>query len=170
MTEWSKNYGANIARRLGFENGKTPSVGTLFTVFSRVDAKALEIVLNRWAEQILSERAKGSARNEERSVTEQASPPESAVTKKRLLAVSIDGKTVRGSRKQGAVDTHLLSVVSHDLGLTIFQEAVDDKTNEIGAVEAVLEALILQGRVVTVDAMLTQKDVAQKIVDKGGTM
>ncbi len=49
------------------------------------------------------------------------------------------------------------------------QEAVSDKTNEIGAVEEVLKALVLEGRVVTMDALLTQRKVAETIVDKGGT-
>ena len=40
--------------------------------------------------------------------------------------VSVDGKCLRGSRKQGAPGTHLLSAVSQRLGLTLAQEAVDD--------------------------------------------
>jgi predicted transposase YbfD/YdcC len=45
---------------------------------------------------------------------------------------------------------------------------VDDKTNEITAVETILEQLVLAGRIVTMDALLTQRHVAQTIVDKGG--
>ena len=45
--------------------------------------------------------------------------------------VALDGKTLRGSRKQGAPGVHLLSALSHHLGLTLAQQAVDDKTNEI---------------------------------------
>ena len=45
---------------------------------------------------------------------------------------------------------------------------VSDKTNEITAVHALLESLVLDGTVVTVDALLTQRDVAQAILDKGG--
>src|SRR5262249_3656399 len=44
----------------------------------------------------------------------------------------------------------------------------DDKTNEITAVETILEQLVLVGRMVTMDALLTQRHVAQTIVDKGG--
>lgn len=84
-------------------------------------------------------------------------------------ALAIDGKTLRGSAGQGACDTHLLSAVSHGLGLTLFQEAVPDKTNEIGAVQTVLGALVLEGRILTRDALLTQKNVAGHIRAKGGT-
>jgi predicted transposase YbfD/YdcC len=45
---------------------------------------------------------------------------------------------------------------------------VDDKTNEITAVETILGPLVLEGRIVTLDALLTQRHVAQTIGDKGG--
>jgi predicted transposase YbfD/YdcC len=54
------------------------------------------------------------------------------------------------------------------LGLTLAQQGVDDKTNEITQVETVLHQLVLQGRVCTMDALLTQRHVAQTIVGKGG--
>jgi predicted transposase YbfD/YdcC len=63
---------------------------------------------------------------------------------------------------------HVLSAVAHDLGLTLAPQAVADKTNEITAVETLLVQGVLQGRIVTMDALLTQKDVAQTIVDGGG--
>src|SRR5262249_17741042 len=46
--------------------------------------------------------------------------------------------------------------------------AVADKTNEITAVETVLDQLVLRGRIVTMDALLTQQHVAQAIVAAGG--
>jgi hypothetical protein len=81
----------------------------------------------------------------------------------------MDGKTLRSSAKQGASGAHLLSALAPALGLTLHQKAVPHKTNEIGAVQDVLQALVLEGRVVTVDALLTQRDVAATIVEKGGT-
>ena len=84
------------------------------------------------------------------------------------IALAVDGKTLRGSRKQGAPGGHLLSALSHHLGLTLAQQAVDDKTNEITQVETVLGQLVLKERVVTMEALLTQRHVAQTIVDQGG--
>ena len=147
IAEWGQLYGAELARKLGFKEGKTPSVGTLHTVFRHLDKKAFEACLGKWAECALQH----------------------APTKMPLQGIAIDGKTLRGSRKQGACDTHLLSAVSHGLGLTLYQHAVDDKTNEITAVHEVLSHLILEGRVVTVDALLTQKSIAADIRQKGGT-
>ena len=92
--------------------------------------------------------------------------PPPAEPARRVIAV--DGKTLRGSHKQGAPGAHLLSALSHHLGLTLAQQAVDDKTNEITQVETVLRQLVLRDRVVTMDALLTQRHVAQTIVDEGG--
>jgi predicted transposase YbfD/YdcC len=83
-------------------------------------------------------------------------------------AIAIDGKTLRGAKKHGAPGTHVLSVVGHRLGLTLRQQAVDDKTNEIKAVETVLQQIVLRGRILTMDALLTQRRVAQTIVEGGG--
>ena len=77
-------------------------------------------------------------------------------------------KTLRGSQKQGAPGVHLLSALSHHVGLTLTQQAVDAKTNEITQVETVLRQIVLKDRVVTMDALLTQRHVAQTIVDEGG--
>lgn len=46
--------------------------------------------------------------------------------------------------------------------------AVPDKSHELGHLEPLLEALVIDGRVVTRDALRTHTDVAQTIVDRGG--
>lgn len=148
IAEWGRNYGADLARALGFTRDKTPCAATFFLLFRRLDRAALEATLSTWAERILT----------------QLPPPQGSVE-----AVAIDGKTLRGSQQQGALDVHLLSVLSHRLGLTLYQQAVSDKSNEIGAIQQVLSALVLEGRVVTVDAMLCQREVAGTIVGRGGT-
>ena len=50
---------------------------------------------------------------------------------------AIDGKTLRGSKKQGALFSHLLSAVVHKIGITLFQVPVSHKTNEIPIMEEV---------------------------------
>jgi predicted transposase YbfD/YdcC len=59
-------------------------------------------------------------------------------------------------------------VLSHRLGLTVWQQAVADKTNEIPVLEDVLQRLVVEGRVITVDALLTQRAIAQRLVEGGG--
>jgi hypothetical protein len=146
IAEWGRNYDPALARALGFTHPKTPCAATLFLLFRRLDLTKLEAVLGAWAEQVLA-----------------ASP---AVGEPEGIAV--DGKTLRGSRKQGAPGAHLLSAVSHRLGLTLGQVAVDDKTNEIPLAPLLLQGLLLEGRVVTMDALLTQREVARAILHGGG--
>jgi predicted transposase YbfD/YdcC len=54
------------------------------------------------------------------------------------------------------------------VGLTLAQHAVADTTNEIPVVMELLQHLVLAGRVVTVDALLTQRAIAKQIVEAGG--
>ena len=147
IAEWGRNYGAGIAHALGFYH-HTPCAATLHTIFRSVDRDALEAKLGAWAEQVVAR-----------------TPPAATAA---AAAVALDGKTLRGSRKQGAPGVHVLSAVSHHMGLTLAQHAVDDKTNEITQVETILRQLVLPGRVFTMDALLTQRHVAQAIVDGGG--
>lgn len=147
IAEWGRNYGTRIAQALGFTHA-TPCAATLHTIFRHVDRDEFETHLGAWADSVVG------------SLPAAPETPEPAV--------ALDGKTLRGSKKQGAPGTHLLSALAHQVGVTLTQCAVDDKTNEITAVETILEQLVLEGRIVTMDALLTQRHVAQTIVDKGG--
>ena len=147
IAEWGHNYGTRIAQALGFTHN-TPCAATLHTVFRHVERDTLEAKLGAWAEQVVVSLPTAPSAGE--------------------AAIALDGKTLRGSRKQGAPGVHLLSALSHRLGLTLAQQAVDDKTNEITQVEAMLRQLVLKDRVVTMDALLTQRHVAQTIVHAGG--
>ena len=146
LAEWGRNYGTGIAQALGFTHN-TPCAATLHTIFRQVDRDDLEARLGTWAESVVVSTPAASAGE---------------------VAVALDGKTLRGSQKQGAPGVHLLSALSHHVGLTLTQQAVDAKTNEITQVETVLRQLVLKDRVVTMDALLTQRHVAQAIVDEGG--
>ena len=83
-------------------------------------------------------------------------------------AVALDGKTLRGSAKHGVPAAHLLSAFSQRLGVTLGQRPVDDKTNEIPVAPELISQLAVAGRVWTMDALLTQRAVAQAIRDGGG--
>ncbi len=71
--------------------------------------------------------------------------------------VAIDGKTLRGSRKQGAPGAHLLSALSHRLGVTLGQEAIATKKGEQSALYTLLTTLLIEGRVLTMDALPTSR-------------
>jgi predicted transposase YbfD/YdcC len=84
--------------------------------------------------------------------------------------VAIDGKTSRRShaRGKGQEPLHMVSAWAARQRLVLGQEAVADKSNEIRAIPALLERLDLKGALVTIDAMGTQTDIAEKIVAGGG--
>jgi predicted transposase YbfD/YdcC len=146
IAEWGRNYGAGIAQALGFTHN-TPCAATLHTILRHVDRDDFEERLGTWAESVV------------------VSTPAASTGE---VAVALDGKTLRGSSKQDAPGVHLLSALSHHMGLTLAQQAVDAKTNEITQVETVLHQIVLKDRGVTMDALLTQRHVAQTIVDEGG--
>lgn len=82
--------------------------------------------------------------------------------------IAIDGKALRGSNEllKGAV--HAVSAWAADSGVTLAQEFVGEKSNEITALPKLLEMLDLKGHIVTTDAMGTQTAVAGQIIDQGG--
>ena len=84
--------------------------------------------------------------------------------------IAIDGKTLRGSfdTAAGRHPLHLVSAWATEARLTLGQIAVDSKSNEITAIPLLLELLDLHGATVTIDAMGCQKDIAAKIVERGG--
>lgn len=81
--------------------------------------------------------------------------------------VAIDGKTIRGSRGKGVHSAaHLVSAWSKHNQLIIGQIQVDQKSNEITAIPVLLEKLLLEGSIITIDAMGCQKEIARKIRSK----
>ncbi len=84
-----------------------------------------------------------------------------------LAAVALDGKTVRGARVHADPQSrapHLVSAVTHHDGVVLAQVQVDEKSNEITAVQPLLAGLDLTGVVVTADAMHTQTAFADWLV------
>ncbi len=152
IAEWGRNYGAPWLSLLGFREGRAPSPATMQRVLRGLDVVQLEHRLAAWAEKVLQ-------------LFE-------STTLDCLEGVAVDGKSLRGSRKAGAQGAHLLSAVSHRLGVVLYQVAVDDKSNEIGAMHELLANLVvhgrLQGRLITGDALLTQQAVARTITENGG--
>lgn len=147
IADWGTNYGRRWLGRLGIKGRRGPSQPTLHRIFKGIDCQELERVIASWAELVL----------------ESYSPKPSA-----LEALAVDGKTLCGSQRQGAMDAHLLSALSHRLGVVMAQVAVSDSTNEIGQVDELLASLVLEGRIITADSLLTQRQVAQRILDGGG--
>ncbi len=80
--------------------------------------------------------------------------------------VAIDGKTVRGSRDRHNGAIHMVNAWASEAGIALGQHKVDAKSNEITAIPELLQALAIQGCLVTLDAMGCQKRIANKILKK----
>jgi predicted transposase YbfD/YdcC len=84
--------------------------------------------------------------------------------------IAIDGKTSRRGhdRRKGRLPLHTVSAWATGQRLVLGQETVAEKSNKITAIPLLLRRLELRGALVTIDAMGTQKEIAQTIIDGGG--
>lgn len=82
--------------------------------------------------------------------------------------IAIDGKTLRKSfdRSQEQSAIHMVSAFATSTKLVLGQEKINEKSNEITAIPKLLDLLSIKGAVVTIDAMGTQKKIAEKIRGK----
>jgi hypothetical protein len=130
-----------LLEALGVPPGRRPCVATLHRVFKALDVHAFEAALGQWL-----------------STT--------GVTRTDPLA--IDGKTLRGIHGEAIPGVHLVAAYTHRAGAILGQLQTAGKGQEIAAAQALLAQVPLQGRLVTTDALLTQREVAQQVVDGGG--
>lgn len=80
-------------------------------------------------------------------------------------ALAVDGKTLRGATSKDGRKVHLLSGFLQAQGVTVAQRQVGEKTNEIPELKPLLQPLELTARVVTVDALHTQRETARYLVE-----
>jgi hypothetical protein len=149
--QWAQDQDIGLMHRLGFTR-RPPKMHGIRKVLIALEPKAFEDALNRWAESLLA-----------RPVSTALLPPE---------AFSLDGKTVRGSFDGLEKAVHLLSLVAHESGLTLAQTQVpnggENKTNEHKTALKLLRGIVLEGRLVTGDAMFCQRDLSQQVIDAHG--
>jgi predicted transposase YbfD/YdcC len=83
--------------------------------------------------------------------------------------LAVDGKTLRRSHdsRKGLGALHLVSVWASEFGLSLGQVACAEKSNEITAIPELLRLVDIHGAIITIDAMGTQKAIAQQIVESG---
>ena len=85
--------------------------------------------------------------------------------------IAIDGKTLRLSHDAdtGKKATHVIHAWSNTNQVVLAQMKVDGKSNEITAIPELLALLDLKGAVVSIDAMGCQTDIAEQVVEHGGS-
>lgn len=140
IEDWAKSKREWLGTFLELPGG-IPSHDTINRVFQMIDPEKFHDAFFRWT---------GAAAGKIEGV------------------VAIDGKTVRRSRDdaKGNRPAHVVSAWACEASLVLGQLRVDEKTNEIRVIPELLDILCLKGCVVTIDAMGTQKEIAEKIIDK----
>jgi len=146
IAQFGRDHGVALAHALGFRRAKTPAPSCLCDLYSALDVVAFERALSRWITARLPT-----------PVPDAAQSP-----------VSLDGKSLRGSRDGEAPGHHLVSAYAHEHRAVLAQIRVDAKTNEHKAALELLGILPVRGRVVLGDAMFCQRDVCAQIVKQGG--
>lgn len=132
-----------LKKILDLPNG-IPSHDTINRVFQSISARHFEQLFSEWASGLCQNGKAGTV-------------------------VAIDGKTMRGSKDtfHGKSPLHIVSAWSVANALCLGQFKTGDKSNEITAIPQLIEMLDIKGSIVTIDAMGTQKDIAEKIVKAG---
>ncbi len=115
------------------------SHGTLNRVFRLLNPKAFATVFSEWVGEVLPT----------------------------LGHVAIDGKSLRGARREGTNPIHLASTFAMEARLTLVQHQIGNKGREVEGAKALLEALELGGCLVSIDAVGCQTDLAKQIRRRG---
>lgn len=143
VEEFGKAKRAWLETFLELPNG-IPSHDTLGRVFARLNPQEFEQCFREWVQAV------------------------NLLTQGEVVAV--DGKTLRRShdRRLGQNAIHMISAWASANRLVLGQRKVDEKSNEITAIPALLQVLEVAGCIVTIDALGCQKETAARVVDQEG--
>jgi DDE family transposase len=142
IAQFGRDKGFTLAHVLGFTRGKTPTKSTFSVLFRILDVQAFEEALSRW---IASRVPQGPDQ-----------------------AISLDGKTARGSRDGDLPGQHLVAAYCAAAQAVLAQSKVDAKTNEHKAALKRLGILPVKGNILTGDALFCQRDWCAAIIAAGG--
>ena len=142
IAQFGRDRGKEFARALGFTRDVPPCCTTLHYLFAELDRTAFERAIRRWTRR--------------------------KVDHDGWQAVSLDGKTLRGTQGHEIAGVHLLAAYAHEAKAVLDQIPVDAKTNEHKAALELLKLIPLEGKLVMGDAMFCQRDLSRKIREKKG--
>jgi predicted transposase YbfD/YdcC len=153
IVDWAWHHGGEIIELLEIRKRRIPSASTFYWVLRHVGIARLEAEIA----------ALGLAIQEAGCAGEGVRLAHGEV----VHGQAVDGKDVRGARAHGA-GLYLVSLACHETGIVLNECQVAEKTNEITVVPQLLAGRDLHGVVVTMDALLAQRKIAQQILDQGG--
>lgn len=128
----------------------TPSPDTLLRIYYLIDPEEFMKIFVKWVENIVKEK------NEQLN--------------NKYKLIPIDGKSIKSATDKinGGNTLYIVSAFLQDLGISIAGIKVDDKSNEITAIPELLDLINIENCIITIDAIGCQKNIARKIVEKGG--
>jgi len=141
IAQFGRDRGAQFASELGFTRKQTPCCTTLHYLFAVLDRNAFEAAIRQW---LAGQKQQG------------------------WTAVSIDGKTLRGTQGHELAGVHLLAAYAHEARLVLEQIPVNANTNEHKTALKMLNLIPVKDKVVIGDAMFCQRELSRKISRKGG--
>jgi len=144
IAEYVENNVDRLSEFINFPENKTPSHDLFRWIFELLDPN----ILNNWLFDLTNKLIENDERFE----------------KNELSHIGIDGKTIRNSKDK----LHIVHAFCTKNRLLLLQEKVDEKSNEITAIPKLLEALDLEGTVITIDAMGCQREICKQIIEKNG--
>jgi predicted transposase YbfD/YdcC len=138
IRQWAESPKGNEFLRNTFGIQKIPCYYRLLSLLKLVKPKSLNECFTRWVRSIVPEELKG-------------------------LTLSFDGKVVRSTENMDAYDGSLQILSAHiaELGITLSQKTVCDKSNEIPALPFLMKLLKIDGAMVAADARHCRKDTAK---------
>lgn len=143
IADWAKNHAEELAELLGLKHKQMPSHSTIRRVFHTILEEA---EFNRMAQEYNQQERTGEGK-----------------------VLSMDGKALRGTRIAGQERSdQVLSLYDGQDQLVLAQEAVETKENEIVAAPRVLAQVPVVGKIITGDALHTQRAISATIVERGG--
>jgi len=153
IAQWAYHHAHEILEALQPRHRGVPSASTLYRVLRKIDVKELELHLSTFTHALdADDQGTGVVYGRDQTP---------------LRGQSIDGKEVRGASKQGK-PLMLVSLVRHESAAVLAQRTVDCKTNEITVAPELLAGRDLTGTVTTMDALLTQRQIAEQILAQNG--
>lgn len=131
-----------LKQYIALENG-IPSHDTIQRVMGNIAPGYMQGVYKKWNELVNSKEGE---------------------TLKKIIC--IDGKTMRGNKSKKQKANHIVSAWCDMDGFCLGQKKVEEKSNEITAIPKLLDTIQVKGSVITIDAMGTQTEIAEKIKQK----
>ena len=142
LADFLKVHEDYFIKLLNLKNG-TPFHDTLSNVFVCIDSKKFMEIFITWIKEITQEKG---------------------------MHISIDGKAIKSAKDKinGGNTPYIVSAFLSDIGISLTQVKVADKSNEITAIPELLELIDIKNKIITIDAIGTQENICNQIVSKKG--